>query len=87
MNDKFTVITWDEWISKYKPVLSEGHPIMYETYGIQLKIVQDTDSSLVWTLGEESGESYIDAGCRFVNRLGYYICQVPWEHPDIQVQF
>lgn len=88
MTSEFEVLTYEQWLEKYQPELdSDGQPKIYETYGRDLVTIQATDPKYVWTLGDEDGQSYIDPGKYFVNRINYYICTVPWERNNVQVQF
>ena len=68
---------WDEWASKYKPTGNEGFELL-ETYGTDLDTVQGTDPRYVWTWSQGDYCDIITAGYHVVNRLGYYITEVPW---------
>ena len=69
-----------EWVEKYKPLRTDnGDVIALETYGKFMDYVNKQDITRVWTSGEEDGGSYISAGKRWVNRLNYFITEIPWE--------
>jgi hypothetical protein len=61
---------------------------MFETYGDELKFIQEADDYIVWTYGDgDDGGTYIWAGYSFVNRIGYFITERPWiEGTDVQVE-
>lgn len=87
-------ITYEKFVETYKPI--KNHIIqdapyngcMFETYGNQLKYIKEsghTDKH-VWTLLEcDNEEFWIVPGYSIVNRLGYVLCEIPWESEDIQV--
>lgn len=77
-------MTEDEWLETYKPKINHldsnasWNGTMFETYGEEVDFVQSTPENFVWTLVEVDGESIIVSGYSFVNRLGYFVCEVPW---------
>jgi len=79
-------MTYEEWVDTYKPISDEhGHPKMFETYGTDLEIVSVVDNSFLWTFVDGGDYSGYSAGFHFVNRLGYYICQVAWKDEDLYI--
>jgi hypothetical protein len=85
-------MNFETWLETYKPVANhldenasfqdeEGKGIMFETFGKELEFIRSQDHRHVWTYGDEDG-SYIVAGRRFVNRLGYFVTQEPWPLED-----
>ena len=85
---------YDEWFDTFKPVpnhidinasFSDGeHGYMFETYGDELKFIQEADDNLIWTYGDgDDGGTYIWSGYSFVNRIGYFITERPWVN-DVQ---
>jgi hypothetical protein len=79
---------FDEWCETYKPIVNhidknasfdngEGG-IMFETYGDEVAFVKEQDGSHIWTYGDgDDGGSYIWDGWSFINRIGYFITEVP----------
>lgn len=89
-------MTYDQWIKTYKPVQNDivEHAgmdgTMFETYGDEVKHVWEArDKNLVWTLCDEDGQTYIISGFWRINRLGYFITELPFkgEYGDITVNF
>jgi len=85
-------MTEDEWSIKYKPV--ENHLLehkgtqMFETYGKELNHVVSTCTktpNTVWTLLDCDGTLIISPGFWRINRLGYFITEVPHQNEDIEV--
>lgn len=78
-------MTYDEWVETYFPVsFAEGHGFnesLFETYGDDLAFVNSCDKLHVWTLVETDDGDRIIEGCRFVNRLGYFVTVRPWSEP------
>src|SRR6056297_462572 len=74
-------MTNSEWEEKYKPEenhLATGNELMFETYGEELDYVLSQDNSYVWTLVQGEMSLLLVPGVSVVNRLGYYVCEIPW---------
>lgn len=74
----------DAWQEKYKPIknhLSDNASwdgTMFETYDAQEAFVFSQSDENVWTWVDGDDGTYIVAGRAFVNRIGYFITEVPW---------
>ena len=76
---------WDAWAEKYKPEenhLVTSNELMFETYGAELEYVQSLDPRYVWTSVQGDMCDLIVAGYAYVNRLCYYVTEIPWEDED-----
>lgn len=76
------ILGWSAWADKYKPVtnhLSKHNELMFETYGEEIEYLQTVDPKYVWTWVDGDLSSFLVAGYAYVNRLGYYVTEVPWE--------
>ena len=91
---KFVDLTHDEWVEMFKPVKNHitkypdehSEYEMFETYGAEVEYVQSKiEENLVWTYGDGDMCSYISSGYGFVNRIGYYVCTVPFD-PEVTYQ-
>lgn len=77
-------MTEDEWWSIYQPKTNHIDDnaswtgTMYETYGAEVDFVESTLENFVWTLVEVDGKGILVNGYSYVNRLGYFVCEVPW---------
>jgi hypothetical protein len=61
---------------------------MFETYGEDERYVMLEDKKHVWTLVDHNPNSvYLDLipGYHLVDRLGYFISDVPWEDEELVV--
>ena len=76
-----TELEYDEWYEKYKPIETDhGDLMVYETYGKDLEFIQSIiEDNRVWTFVDGGDFSVITNGAMFVNRLCYYVTEVPWE--------
>jgi hypothetical protein len=92
----FIEMTEDEWFKTYKPIpnhidknasFSDGeHGYMFETYGDEVEFVKSQSPDKIWMYGDgDDGGLYIWSGWGFVNRLGYFITEVPFP-PDTTIQ-
>ena len=86
--DKFIEMDFDEWCDTYKPVINhiDKHAsfdngdggVMFETYGDEYEFVKNSDPAHIWTYGDgDDGGSYVWNGWSFINRIGYFITEVP----------
>jgi hypothetical protein len=89
----------EEWEATYKPIYNHidsnasfqdesGQGIMFETYGDEVEFVKSQSPANIWMYGSgDDGGTYIWNGWGFVNRLGYFITEVPCpDNLTIQVQ-
>ena len=76
---------YDAWALRFKPV--ENHLVedaafsglMFETFGNEVEHVKKQPDEHVWTWIEGDGGTFIVSGPHFVNRLGYFITEQPWD--------
>lgn len=88
----FQTLTLDEWIDTYKPIKNPNNDwgddcsySAFETYGDDLNAVQAHDYKNVWTeVDGDDGGVYIVAGFARVNRIQYYVCEVPFDEDKYQ---
>lgn len=83
--NNFIELTEEEWFNTYRPIKNnidmnssfDGH--MFETYGEEVEFVKAQDENRIWMYGDgDDGGSYIWSGWGFVNRIGYFITEVPF---------
>jgi hypothetical protein len=55
---------------------------MYETFSPDIEIVQAADPRCVWTAVDGDGGMFMVSGMHFVNRIYYYISEVPRENDE-----
>jgi hypothetical protein len=84
MTTNFIEMTLDEWVETYKPINnhidnnSSFGGIMFETYGDEVEFVKFQHPANIWTYGDgDGGGGYIWSGWMFVNRIGYFVTEVP----------
>ena len=91
-NILFEEMDLDAWFDTYKPIKNhldenssfDGH--MFETYGDEVEFVKAQDENRIWMYGDgDDGGGYIWNGWHFINRLGYFITEVPCP-PDTTIQ-
>jgi len=90
---KFVELDYDEWESIYKPIKNHLDPnasfdgYMFETYDSELEFVKSQRPDHIWMYGDgDDGGTYIWSGWGFINRIGYFITEVPCPPTDtIQV--
>jgi hypothetical protein len=91
--DTFIEMDFEEWFDTYKPIPNnidnnssiDGH--MFETYGAEVEFVKKADPKHIWTYGDgDDGGTYVWNGWSFVNRIGYFITELPCpENTTIQI--
>lgn len=76
-------LTWSEFEVLFKPETNkfskDPSQQMYETYGQELEHVQRFDPHYVWTYLDVEGGAGTYNGFHYVNRIGYFITEIPWE--------
>jgi hypothetical protein len=90
----FIEMSFDEWCDVYKPIQNSldinasFDGCMFETYGEEVEFVKAQDQNRIWMYGDgDDGGGYIWSGWGFVNRIGYFITEVPCpDDTTIQVQ-
>jgi hypothetical protein len=92
----FIEMDFDEWCDTYKPIINHidtnasfdngDGGTMFETYGDEVAFVKEQPEDRIWTYGDgDDGGSYVWNGWSFVNRIGYFITEVPCP-PDTTIQ-
>lgn len=95
-NEQFIEMDFDEWCETYKPIINHidtnasfdngDGGTMFETYGDEVAFVKEQPEDRIWTYGDgDDGGSYVWNGWSFVNRIGYFITEVPCP-PDTTIQ-
>lgn len=82
----------DEWFDKFKPRVNHLNPdaswgteednsgTLFETYGDEHAYVCDHNlKRQVWTWCDGDEGTVITNGYSFVNRIGYFVCEVPYD--------
>lgn len=97
MPNNFIELDYDKWVEQYKPILNHiddnasfqnelGKGIMFETYGEEVEFVKSQSPDKIWMYGDgDDGGGYIWSGWGFVNRIGYFVTEVPCP-PDTTIQ-
>ena len=82
-------ITEPEWFKRYKPILSEPSKDRYVWYadGADWEFIKNQPANRIWTLmdSDDSDEMYIVNGLHWVNRVGHYVTEEPFED-DVIIQ-
>jgi len=88
-------LTYDEWNYVYKPTINSFVSVapfdgmMFETIGEEisyvLSFVNNKQEKHIWTIIENEGVSYVCAGYHLINRLGYFITEVPWTDETLEI--
>ena len=90
------IISYKEWEEAYKPI---SNPLnmdddfwgcMFETYGSDIEYLKanHTANYNLWTLVDNNPNGrYLDVvpGVHWVNRMGYFVTEVPWTDKDMVV--
>jgi hypothetical protein len=79
-----------EWEEQYRPIPNhldsnaswqdeDGVGVMFETYGEEVEFVKSQDTNCIWTYYDDGeGGTHVIAGWHLINRIGYFITEVPW---------
>jgi len=76
------LLTDDLWFELFKPQQNHLNPnapwggVMYETYGAEQDYILAQPTQNVWTWVDCDGGTALVSGFAYVNRLGYFVCEV-----------
>lgn len=70
--------SWNTFERRFRPRLQIDGTVLVDLHCLPAGI----DPYLVWTITDDDGRLYLNAGFRFVNRFAYVICDVPWTDND-----
>lgn len=96
-------LTPEEWKDHYKPIMNpvndgsnyidkDGNKL-YGWFDVwdekDAEYLRSLDKNYVWTMVNEDNHDYLLSGVWSVNRMEYYVCEVPWtgEEGDIVSDF
>ena len=100
MENNTVILDFETWCEQFKPTGNpeegsqsgfeiDGASRLFETYGSDICTIEKTLKTKgpghVWTLVESDGDEIIMAGFARVNRLGYFITEVPWTNELTEV--
>lgn len=80
----------NDWEEKYRPIKNHitGEDDKFETYGEELEFVRAQDPRCIWTLVDgDDGNLYIVDGYHLVNRINYFVTEVPFEGEFLEVPY
>ena len=84
-------LSYEDWFETYKPIKNELEAdapydgCMFETYGEQLDFIRQRPESRIWTLVDCDGKLYVTSGYHFVNRMGYFITELPFTEEFMEI--
>ena len=92
-----TELTMNDWEETYKPISNHlddnasfqdesGTGIMFETFGAEKEFVRTHPENKIWTYISEDDKTYILAGWRFCDRLGYFVTDKEWTDRETFVE-
>ena len=79
---------WKAFAEKYKPKKNHLNGYDYEnnfgfeTYGAEVEYVKEQNNNYIWTRIQGDLCDLIVAGYAYVNRLEYYVTEIPWTDED-----
>lgn len=79
----FIQLEYGAWLDQFKPISKPGTDhIAFDTHS-DWEFLKTQAPNKIWTLVDcpDSGDAVIVNGCRFVNRLEYYVTEVS-HNPD-----
>lgn len=77
------MITWEEWEATYQPTpnpAKQEHEVFWQAYYDSLRdIPKSVPHERIWTMIDGDGiYAHLVSGIHIVNRLGYFVTDVPW---------
>ena len=80
-------MNYEEWEEKYKPIINPfvENNYLFETFGEEYDFVTKANPLNIWTLIDGEDGTYIVDGWHFVNRISYFITEVPHNDEGIEI--
>ena len=86
---------WELFLARHKPKQNHLNPnapengFMFETFGEEFEFVRKQDFHNVFTIVEgDSGKAwYACTGFHHVNRLGYFVVEIPWTSENEHITY
>jgi len=80
----YVSLTWKEFEEQFKPIKNHLVPDpdqqMFETYGDEVEfVISQVVDRKVWTYSDGDMCSFVSNGYHYINRIGYYVCEVPYD--------
>jgi hypothetical protein len=70
--------SWRTFARRFRPIDGSEGSLCWRLK----QLPQNVDPRRVWTIADCDGQLFVRPGYRFVNRVGYVFCQVPWTDED-----
>lgn len=70
--------SWPTFERRFQPIEQSDGRLGWE----REELPADVDPHLVWTVVDAEGKLYVTPGIRFVDRLYYIQCAMPWSADD-----
>lgn len=84
----FPLISWETWEEKFKPILQQDGPNGNLWDAMHEDAPKDVELKYLWTLIDNNPNGvYLDIipGYHFINRMGYFVTEVPWTDKEMVV--
>ena len=82
---RYLELTQEEWIEKYKPIMCDNRPAMFQPDGENMAFVSESQKKnpyTIWThTCADDGED-IESGLWKSNVCGYYVTEIPFDKDD-----
>jgi hypothetical protein len=80
----YVSLTWKEFEEQFKPIknhlVPDPNQQMFETYGDEVEfVISQVVDRKVWTYSDGDMCSFVSNGYHYINRIGYYVCEVPYD--------
>jgi hypothetical protein len=80
----YVSLTWKEFEEQFKPIknhlVPDPNQQMFETYGEEVEfVISQVVDRKVWTYSDGEMCSFVSNGYHYINRIGYYVCEVPYD--------
>ena len=77
-------LTWKEFEEKFRPItnhlIKDPNQKVFETFGVESEfVISQILERKVWTWADGVHRSFIRSGYHYEKRIGYYVCEVPYE--------
>jgi hypothetical protein len=75
---------YKEFAEKYKPIMNKYGYELFDTHGEDYEFVKSNGQKNVWTY---LSDDILVPGIRYINRLGYIVCENQWSDENETVDY
>jgi len=79
---------YQDWVKKYQPIMDPDNPDKPKDFGYTgEEVAMAIRQGCLWSLCTEGDDYWISSGARWVNRMEYWICKIPYHGDTLTITY